>query len=288
MESTGSTLQVVRGASLHGTWEMVRAAPDAALRGSLRERYGFAEGGRRHLPRNETAAAAAVLLVSFGAPYRIADGDGRMTDHPLGFVGGLSESHAISQATGEARCIQVMLTPMGAHRLLGGLPMEELANRVVGLDALFGTEAERLSSRLHDAPGWDARFAIVDGFLAARMERARTTPAGVVHAWRRLSESDGRTEIGALAREIGCSRRYLAASFREHVGLPPKSVARVMRFERAVRLLGRAGAGVGWSDLALGAGYYDQAHFIRDFRQFAGDTPGAFLRARLQGRPASD
>lgn len=288
MESTGSTLQVVRGTSPDGAWEMVRATPSAALRGAVRERYGFAEGGMRHLPRNETAAAAVVLLVSFGDPYRIADEGGRMADHPLGFVGGLSESHAVSQATGDARCIQVMLTPMSAHRLLGGMPMEALSNRVVGLDALFGADAERLASRLHDAPGWDARFAIVDGFLAARMERARTTPAGVAHAWRRLRESDGRTEIGALAREIGCSRRYLAACFRQHVGLPPKSVARVMRFERAVRLLGRAGVHVRWSDVALDAGYYDQAHFIRDFRQFAGDTPGAFLRARLEGRPAAD
>jgi AraC-like DNA-binding protein len=95
-------------------------------------------------------------------------------------------------------------------------------------------------------------------------------------------------EIGALAREIGCSRKYLASRFQEHVGLAPKSVARVLRFERAVRMLGRAGAGVRWSELALACGYYDQAHLIRDFRQFSGQTPGAYLRARLEGRPSAD
>ena len=290
MSSTESPLQVVRGASGDGAWEMVRGEPADALRGAVRERYGFADGGTDHPPRNEVASAAVVLVVSFGAPYRIADAEdhGRMTDHPLGFVAGLSESYAVSQATGDARCIQVMLTPFGAHRLLGGLPMGELSNRTIGLDALFGAEAERLAARLHDASGWEARFGIIDGFIAERVERARTPPAGVAHAWRRLRESHGRTEIGALAREIGCSRKYLASAFREHVGLPPRSVARVMRFERAVRLLGRAGPDVRWSEVALGSGYYDQAHFIRDFRQFAGSTPGAFLRARLDGRPAPD
>ncbi len=290
MELTESALHVVRGASGEGTWEMVAGAPDGALRGAVRQRYGFAETGTAHPPRNEVAAAAVVLLVSWGAPYRIADSDdhGRMTDHPLGFMAGLSESHAVSQATGDARCIQVMLTPLGAHRLLGGLPMRELSNRAVGLDALFGAEAERLAARLHDAPTWDARFGIVDHFLADRLAQAGTPPAGVAHAWRRLCESEGRMEIAGLAREIGCSRKYLVSSFREHVGLPPKSVARVLRFERAVRLLGRVGEDVRWSDLALGCGYYDQAHLIRDFRQFAGATPGAFLRARLEGRPASE
>lgn len=288
MGSMEGGLQVVRGASADGAWEMVRAARPPALRGAVRQRYGFAESGAHHAPRNEVAAAAVVLIVSFGAPYRIADVDGGTTDHPLGFVGGLSEAHAVSQATGDARCIQVMLSPLGAHRLLGGLPMQALSNRTVGLDALFGTEAERLASRLHDAAGWEARFAVVDGFVAERVARAGAPPAGVAHAWRRLCESEGRTEIGALAREIGCSRKYLVSSFREHVGLPPKSVARVMRFERAVRLLGRAGPDVRWSDLALGCGYYDQAHFIRDFRQFAGATPGAFLRARGDGFPPPD
>ena len=287
MSSTASTLHVVRGASAGGTWEMVAGEPDGALRGAVRQRYGFAETGTAHPPRNEVASAAVVLLVSWGAPYRIADSrdHGRMTDHPLGFVAGLSEAHAISQATGDARCIQVMLTPLGAHRLLGGLPMGELSNRAIGLDALFGAEAERLAARLHDADSWDARFGIVDGFVADRLDRAGTPPAGVAHAWRRLCESEGRMEIAGLAREMGCSRKYLATRFRPSTwGCRPAPWPACFALSApcacwAAR--GRTCAGATWR--------WDAATTTRRTSSATSASsplrPGAFLRARLEGRP---
>ena len=78
----------------------------------------------------------------------------------------------------------------------------------------------------------------------------------------------------------GCSRRHLAAQFREHVGLPPKLLARILRFDRVIALL-RHAEPERWAEVAYDCGYYDQAHFNRDFRQFAGSTPGAFLASRM-------
>ena len=78
--------------------------------------------------------------------------------------------------------------------------------------------------------------------------------------------------IGALAEAIGCSRKHLVSQFRAQVGLPPKSVARILRFERAEKLLSRSGARP--LEVALACGYFDQSHLIRDFRELAGATPG--------------
>jgi transcriptional regulator GlxA family with amidase domain len=86
--------------------------------------------------------------------------------------------------------------------------------------------------------------------------------------------------VGALAQELGCSRRHLVAGFRQHVGLPPKRLARVLRFQRVVSLLDRSG-GDGLGDIAAACGYYDQPHLNRDFRQFAGASPGEWLARRL-------
>ena len=102
-------------------------------------------------------------------------------------------------------------------------------------------------------------------------------------AWRRLMETGGGVPVGALAQELGRSRRHLAASFREQIGMPPKALARLLRFERAVERL-RGGADL--AELALDCGYYDQAHFNRDFRQFAGahaDRVPGHIRPRHRG-----
>jgi AraC-like DNA-binding protein len=84
--------------------------------------------------------------------------------------------------------------------------------------------------------------------------------------------------VEALAAEIGCSRRHLDTGFREQVGLTPKLLGRILRFQHAVAL---SGTGPGWAEIAQRCGYYDQAHLIRDFNQFAGSSPGDFARRQL-------
>jgi AraC-like DNA-binding protein len=86
--------------------------------------------------------------------------------------------------------------------------------------------------------------------------------------------------IGTLAGELGWSRRHLAAQFREQVGLPPKLLARILRFDRVIALLRHADP-ERWAEVAYDCGYYDQAHFNRDFRRFADSTPTAFLASRM-------
>jgi transcriptional regulator GlxA family with amidase domain len=97
-------------------------------------------------------------------------------------------------------------------------------------------------------------------------------PAPVEWAWRRLVDADGRLAVGELAAELSWSRRHLGARLREHVGLPPKLVARVLRFRHALRLLGRDGD-AGLAEIAHACGYADQAHFDRKVRAFAGTMP---------------
>jgi transcriptional regulator GlxA family with amidase domain len=81
-----------------------------------------------------------------------------------------------------------------------------------------------------------------------------------------------------VADEFGVSARTLERRVLDHAGLPPSTLRRVLRFRRAFRLLDQAPPGT-WSRIATSAGYYDQAHLIRDFRQFAGAPPAEFFRA---------
>jgi AraC-like DNA-binding protein len=172
---------------------------------------------------------------------------------------------------GHTSGIALGLTPLGAHALFG-LPLGELANQVVGLPDLLGRDAVRLTERLAEIPGWAARFRLLDTVLLSRLRDAPVLARPVRGAWHRLTGSHGRVRIGELADELGWTRQHLAARFREHIGLTPKTVARMARLNRAVTLLpGRAPA-----DVALACGYADQAHLNRDFRLLTGSTPSAY------------
>jgi AraC-like DNA-binding protein len=162
-----------------------------------------------------------------------------------------------------------------------GWPMGVLARQVVALEDLGGPFA-RLPERLAAAGGWQERFAALDAFLGARLADARRPAPGVAWAWTSLRATHGATPVGALAAELGWSRRRLAGSFREQVGLPPKLYARILRFRHVLRRLdGRPEPH--WAEIAYDCGYYDQAHFNRDFRAFAGTTPTDYLGRRLPG-----
>ena len=267
------------------SWEVVRGEPDPRLRGCALRLVGFTEAPATPAVRRELPSAVVPLIVSFGAPYRVVSPDrpGEAAAPREGFVAGLGERWADTETTGPAACVQLDLTPTGAHRLLGGMPMDELAGRAVGLGDLFGAEGGLLAERLHAAAGWEERFALVQGFAAARMAAAPPSAPGVLRALARLHETGGTVDVRALAAEVGWSRKHLAARFREQVGLAPKALARVLRFRRALRLLG--GPGAARSAIALRCGYYDQAHFNRDFRALAGIAPGAWLRARAVDGP---
>ncbi|HWA47779.1 MAG TPA: AraC family transcriptional regulator [Dongiaceae bacterium] len=102
----------------------------------------------------------------------------------------------------------------------------------------------------------------------------------IAWALRALQESKGGRTIGALTRALGCSRRHLIQRFHAQVGLGPKAVAGILRFEHAVETI-RSADEQSWADLAIACGYYDQAHFNRDFRRYSGRTPTEFRAALL-------
>ena len=278
----GRPIRYQRHDSRTASWEYAVAGPDPGLRRHVRGYTGYRESTPAVLRRREVPSGNVALILSFGPSIRIHDPrrPGRVESR-TSFVAGLDDSYAVTEYAGDQHGIQVDLTPLAAYMLLGR-PMEDLARRVVELDDVLGTAGTRLVEQLFDAPGWEARFALLDSALGARLAEARPPLAGVAWAWRRLDETAGRVEIRALADELGWSSKRLITRFRQQVGLSPKLLARVMRFERVVRLV-RAGGHRSWVETAYDCGYYDQAHLNRDFREFAGTTPTSFLASRLPG-----
>lgn len=269
-------ITVVRHASEAGGWEMTRRAPHPVLRGAVGGYTGYREDMRAPLARREAPGAVVPLIISFGAPITVTS-PGAAPRRLTSFTGGLSDGPALTEHDGRQHGVQVDLTPLGAYRLFGR-PMRDLANDTVDLAEVLGPAAGELADRLAAAPSWAARFALLDDALAPRLLAGPEPSPEVVWTWRRLVRTSGRVRVADLARDVARSPRHLVNRFGEQVGLPPKTVARTLRFRRAAALVLR---GVALADVAYRCGYVDQPHLNREFRVLAGCTPTAYRAAAL-------
>jgi AraC-like DNA-binding protein len=262
-------------------WELVTCDVDDHLREHVVDWCGWTEWTSERSRRREVPSGIVPLILDFVGAYRVAtDHDmSSWSSHRVGFAAGLHESYALTESIGSAGGMQVNFTPIGAY-LFFGRPMSDLTNRIVSFDDLLGGAATGLVDRLRDAPDWETRFDLLEQFIVRRLAAARAPTPSVVWAWRQLARTAGQIEVGRLASEIGCSRKHLIAQFRDQIGVPPKTVARILRFSRAVKLF-TSQRELSGADVALACGYFDQAHFNKDFREFAGLTPTEYLRHRL-------
>nr|WP_243850498.1 helix-turn-helix domain-containing protein [Modestobacter marinus] len=200
-------------------------------------------------------------------------------------VGGLHTRPALI-ATGTRQAgVQVSLTPAGARALLG-VPAGALRSRDEPLADVLGGPAAELLDRVRGAGSWPARFAAVDDVLGRLALRdAPGAAPEVTHAWQLTTGSAGRLPVATVAATVGWSERHLRQRFTAEFGLSPKEAARVVRFDVARRRLGSAvarGSDVDLAGLAAGAGYADQAHLTREWRELAGLPPRRWLAAEHQ------
>ncbi|MGW9206075.1 helix-turn-helix domain-containing protein [Embleya sp. NPDC055664] len=193
----------------------------------------------------------------------------RTTWHAM--LAGLQLSSIRGGYEGVAEAIEVEFTPLGAYMCLG-LPLHHLAHHHVHPDAVLGAGwSAGLTEQLVAVPDWEGRWAVLENALARRMVEAPSPSPIVAEAWSRLRASHGRLSVQDLAAVTGRSPRRLQVLFREQIGLPPQSVSRILRFQRALTLPSDACRSL--ADRAAACGYHDQAHMNRDFRDLAGLTP---------------
>lgn len=219
-------------------------------------------------------SATVTLILGWGDPLRLSHGARsapaqRTTWHAM--LAGLQTSSVRGGFSGVAEAVEVEFTPLGAYMCLG-LPLHHLANSHVHPDEVMGAGwSARLTEQLIAVPDWEGRWAVIENALERRMVDAPPPSPVITAAWSRLHACHGRISAKELAAATGRSSRRLQLLFREQIGLPPQSVSRILRFQRALTLPSDACRSL--ADRATLSGYYDQAHMNRDFRELAGLTP---------------
>ncbi|ONI53146.1 MULTISPECIES: AraC family transcriptional regulator [unclassified Streptomyces] len=264
----------------------IDARPGPALRRYVRSYVGFDLRGFPTGVHCGPPGRVLTAVISLSDPLGIGAGvdDGSPVTRFGSVAGGLMCRSVAIHHDGRQHGVQVSLTPLGA-RAVYGMPAAALAHRLVPLDELLGALGAELADRLRAAPTWAARFALLDELLLRAVGRGDGDPLSrvrpeVAEVWRRLVAAQGRVQVGAVATELGWSRRYLTERFRGEVGLSPKTFARVLRFEHA-HDLATAHDPLPWADVATVSGYADQAHLVRDWREFTGRSPTVWRRGEV-------
>ncbi|MBX9450552.1 MAG: helix-turn-helix domain-containing protein [Mesorhizobium sp.] len=258
------------------TFTLLKVPPPAELVGLVLDIALYRESSGKPIRQVETASLVVPLLIGFSDPFEIALGrPPTAQDGYHSFTSGLCLTPVNIASAGACSCLEFTLTPLGARRFFG-VPMSELTEQMVHLDQLGDRSLDSLRQQLGNEESWDRRLAIAEAFILGRMRAGPPSSGAIRWAYGRIVASGGGVSVAELTTSLDWSRKHLAARFHEEVGLPPKAVARVARFMRA-QSLARARTESGWADIAAGCGYADQAHLARDFREFAGTTPSAWL-----------
>lgn len=169
---------------------------------------------------------------------------------------------------------------MGVHFRSGGTwafldgSAQELKDLHVSAGDVWGQVAQDLRAELLDAPTLPTKFDTVEGFLSRKLRSGASRHPAVTYALRHMQSPA--CKLGEITGRLGMSQRKFIELFTYQVGLTPKVFARIMRFQRAVQQIGTGQKEIDWNEIALRCGYYDQAHFINDFRNFSGINPTTY------------
>jgi AraC-like DNA-binding protein len=260
--------------------ESVEATPAPPLRSSIGRYLGYRIEDAPAIHRGLPSRYLTFIISLADQVDTVRMPDPRQPPAKLqAFVAGLHATPALIRQAGIESGISISLTPLGCRALLG-MPAGELASTVVDLEDVFGSTGSGLADQLASAPGWHERFALLDRLLIDRLRNVAGPQPELAYAWQRLVATHGAVGVAELADEVSYSRRHLNDLFRREFGLAPKAATRVLRFERSRRLI-EAAKGQRLADVAAAAGYYDQAHMTRDWREIAGCPPTTWIAEEL-------
>ena len=228
----------------------------------------------RFLPNGDTE----ILIDFHDSPQYIYDNDNLkeiQACHHVWASGVRTEPITIPSGTNSSMMVIAFKKGMAAPFF--PFPMNEISDSVVDADLVWGSEFGILRERLVETKDVGTRFRILEDFLITKFVSKMELNPCVEFAVREMTERPNVLNIARMNDKIGYSQKHFTEMFRKQVGVNPKAYLKIMRFQKAVRTIDAADD-IDWGDVALECGFYDQAHFINDFRHFSGFTPEQYAK----------
>lgn len=220
------------------------------------------------------------MIFHYGDHYRQYFNDGSSIIQPKSFVFGQISSYIEIAPTGITGIIAARFLPEGLVPFID-IPISKLENKAVDLFTLFGEEGNDLEEEVLSAKNNPDRIKVVEKFLLKRLTTPQTIDTITKSCVEAIFQSQGQIGVIELADKMNINRRNMERRFEMAIGLSPKQLSRVVRLQSTLKKLNGMQYG-SLTALAYENGYYDQAHFIKDFKEFTGLSPKLFFSRNLQ------
>lgn len=255
--------------------------PPAALAGYVRSFWVFEmdlPDGQPYVYRS-MADACTELVFHYKGTFADADADRHRTE-PLSLMHAQTQQYRRFITQGSFGIFGVYLYPFAVPRLLS-VSSAELTDQMPDLHTILGAEGVELEERMMVAIDNKQRSVILSDYLIKRLQKQKEAPAVIRTAIKTAIHAKGLINIPSFTEQFYLSNRQFERRFKEQSGFSLKTYCRILRFHSALNEYGNKD--ISLTDLAYQCGYYDQSHFINDFKQFSGYTPSQYFKGKAEG-----
>ena len=191
------------------------------------------------------------------------------------WISGIQREYIVIEATPNSTMMGIHFKPGGAHPFFK-FPITEIQDKVIELDEIWGRSIDFIWEQLMMASTPQQKFCILEQHFLKQLDGIEGQNSIIIHALKLLQDTANELPVRSIAEEVGISHKHLIRTFDKIVGIKPKLLSRIYKFQKAIHLIGNKKR-LRWTSLAYECGYYDQAHFIKEFKNFSGINPSSYL-----------
>lgn len=222
------------------------------------------------------------IMLNFGAPFRVYDHDDntKFTLNSHAWIAGLHTDYIINEPVNETHMMGIRVKPHGLS-LFVDVPAHEFHNQIIDMDLIWGRWVHELREQLYQLPTPELKFKYLEQILVDRLIPEHDTIKMLQYAIGQLRHTRQKFSMRDLSDDVGVSHKHLIHLFKQRVGVSPKALSKVFRFQSVLNGI-QPNTPIHWLTIATQADYYDQAHFNREFAEFTGMSPSQYIAYRQQ------
>lgn len=220
------------------------------------------------------------LIFNHGDVFRKYDSNTDFHIQPRSFVHGQFKKYFELQATGRIGIFSARFHPAGLQPFIT-FDVDSFTGRTLSVAEIWGDEGRRLEKEMAACNSYEQQIALLEAFLLNKRNALKIDNAPVEYCVDAILENVGNVSIEQLAGELSISKRQLERRFTAAVGISPKLLARIIRFQNILQLIENKEL-KNFTTVAYEGGFYDQAHFIKDFKDFTGLNPKQYFSENLE------